>query len=142
MRTLKIIVVAVILTATAPAQAGAAVCYGTDQTPQGLNTDLEYFAHWNSTGHGRNSERLAREEWSEDYWGSPSCTTSQDLESGFLVIIETQVRAYNGEDLVTMGAGFGRTQGEAEDEAVRELRRRNGAWQERHGYSVRLNQRF
>lgn len=142
MRILNIIVVAVIFAAATPAHAGAAVCYGTEKTPQGLQTDAEYFARWSGKGHGRGAERAAREDWAAKYRGNPGCTSSQDLESGYMVIIEAQTRGYTGEDVVTMAAGFGRSAGEAEDEAVAELGRRNWNWTKRHGYDTIFEKRF
>ncbi|MEX0899947.1 MAG: hypothetical protein WD081_04565 [Gammaproteobacteria bacterium] len=142
MKTLNIMIAAVFLMATAPAHAGAAVCYGTEETPQGRDTDAEYFARWSGSGHGRAAERVARQDWAAKYRGNPSCTSSQDLESGYLVIIEAHTRAYTDETVVTMAAGFGRTADEAEDEAVAELGRRNWSWKQRDGYTTIFDKRF
>lgn len=64
-------------------------------------------------------------------------------EGDYLVIIETNMKGYNGCNMSSFGIGFGDNYDDALQDARKNLGMRNWSWQEsKHGYNVKLSKSY
>lgn len=112
---------------------GAAICIAVTRKN---DNDLAYYYSY-----GRNitqyvAEAQARKRLSTEYSTTPSCTRSDENRVGALVVIAWQGTDDSGITVRTYGMGFGRSTGEAERQAVKNLSNRNWNWTRAKGYRV------
>ena len=127
---------------TPHAQAGAAICIAKQKTPKNNQTDVQYFTRWSSNVNGYKAEKAARDDYKEEYSGTPSCRNTGNLMNGYFVVIKNVRKNYAGERRVTYAFGYGESRGEAEQDAVDELGRRNWSWKKSEGYAIEDVQEF
>ena len=134
------IMMAVVLIAVSfsDAFAGAAICIA-----KGENyTDVEYFLRWDGLSKGYEAERVARQDYKAKYSKTPHCSNTGSLLSGFFVLVKNEKKNSDGIKILTWGFGFGTTQAEAEQQAVKDLSNRNWGWSKKDGYVVETTQQF
>lgn len=134
-----------VLALAAPAHAGGvALCIETGSNSANNGDDKQYFLRYSPTMDGRALEREAREDFREERDGGnnspvPACISSdRSIEHGEFVVIQGGRRLDHTDTPYTRWAlGFGGNRSAAIREAIRQLRMRDGNYQEdRHGYSV------
>lgn len=137
--------IAIVLAAsllTPQVQAGAAICIAKAKTAKNNQTDVEYFLRWGAGVKGLQAQSSARQDFKARYSSTPSCRHSGALINGHLLVIKNVRKNYAGETVATYAFGFGATPGDAEQDAVRELGRRNWNWKKNEGYQVVESQTF
>ena len=136
------ITVLMLVLSTSSVYAGAAICIAKKETPRGHETDAEYFIHWDSSNKGYGSEKNVQQAYKSKYNGIPSCRSTGNLINGYFVIISFAGTNYDGEPKLTYAFGYGLSQEEAQQDAIKELGRRNWSWRKSQGYKVEEIQEF
>ena len=129
---------------TTPAHAGgAALCIETGSNSANNGDDKQYFLRYSPTMDGPALNRQAREDFREERDGGnnspvPACIYSdRSLEHGEFVVIQGgRTRDHTGAPYTRWALGYGSNRSAAVAEAIRQLRMRDGNYQERHGHSV------
>jgi hypothetical protein len=135
------------LAVTTPAHAGGvALCIETGRSApnNGQNSDdKQYFLLSSRTTDGYNLQLEAREAFRAGRDGGSNSPTAACHNSGrytehgeFVVIQGGRTRDYQDAPYTRWALGSGSNRSEAIAQAIRQLRMRDGGWQERHGYSV------
>ena len=133
------------LALSTPAQAGGvAVCIEVGSNATGGGDDKQYFVRRSSSMNSRALEMEARDDFRNRWYGgdnnpAPHCSRSnRALEHGEYVLIQGGRRLdYAGTPYTRWALGSGSNRSEAIRDAVRNLRLRDGGYQEdRDGYSV------
>jgi hypothetical protein len=122
--------------------AGAAKCVAREKTPKNNRTDTEYFSRWDSNEDGHHSESAARNDYKEKYSDAPNCRNTRKLINGYFVVIKASRNNYAGELKITYAFGYGSSRAMADEDAIKELRRRDWGWKKKHGYTVDEVQKF
>ncbi|GAA0869503.1 hypothetical protein GCM10009116_13390 [Brevundimonas basaltis] len=131
------------LALTTPAQAGGvAVCIEVGSNATGGGDDKQYFIRRSPSINSRTLERQAREDFDNRRYGgsnnwAPHCDRSRSMEHGqYVLILGGRRLDYAGAPYTRWALGYGANRTAAKREAVRQLRLRDGGYQDRHGYSV------
>lgn len=128
-----------------PAHAGGvALCIEVGTNAVNNGDDKQYFLRRSASMDSRALDLEARDDFRNRRYGGnnspvPACMRSdRSLEHGEYVVIRGGRRLdYSGTPYTRWALGYGSNRTAAEREAVRQLRLRDGGYQEdRHGYSV------
>lgn len=137
-----VIAIALIAVSFSDAFAGAAICIHKEKTAKRADTHGEYFVSFDSLRNGWAAERASREDYKAKYEGYPKCKNTGDLINGFFVIVENEKVNSSGENIRTLGFGFGSTKTAAVEDAAKHLGSINWHWKPKDGYKIIATQEF
>ncbi len=135
-----------ILALTPTVQAGgAAACFLQGKTDIGNPKDFGYVFHADPNltetksippAFQARSEAIIKykKEFGEDA-KTPKCINDANLNSGYIIIIKTTYNITSSDVTTFYGTGFGKTENEAEADAIKRMKNR-WFWKKKYGYKI------